>query len=1037
VGVEYGVLGLLEVLRDGEPLNVGGPRQRIVLSLLLLDVDRVVSMDRLVNAVWNDVPPATARSQVQICVSSLRQRLAARSEPNPIVTRSPGYCLQLGPDDRLDLRSYSDLVATGRAAISDGRAVEAVEAFRSALRLWRGTLLDGPGSTTIRDHGIRLEEQRSAVLEECLTLELQLGRGTELIAELRGEVERDPLRERLRAHLMVALYQAGRQADALRQYREARQVSVDELGIEPTEELQRLEQAILCRDAGLDVVGHADDPRAVPVDTSRPAASLPRLLPADIADFTGRDDTVDELVRLLAPGRAAPATPQPVALPVALPVAIVTGRDGVGKSSLAVHVAHRLAPEFPDGQLYADLHGAHGATGPERVLERFLRALGVVATAIPDGLDERAELYRDRLAGRQVLVCLDDAVSESQIGPLLPGTAGCAVIVTSRRRLAAVPGAVLIGLDPFDGESSLALLSRVIGAGRVRADPEGAASLVRHCANLPLAVRIAAARLGARPHWTLALLVDRLADEESRLDELTYGDLAVRSSVSLTYETLQPDARRLFRLLSLLDAPEFGRWIVGPMLDTDPAKSHDLLEELVDMHLLGVDHCGERYWFHDLVRVFARERSLTEDPVPERFGALSRALGALLYLTEDAHRRLYGGDYLILHGDGTRYPLDPATTDEVLSDTLAWYEREHIMIVAAVKQAAALGTGALVWDLAVCAVTGFEAHTNFQDWRETHEVALEAARRDGDQLGEAAMLYSTGSLDLVEQRLPEAEAMLAKAQTIFERIGSVTGVALVQRNRAFLDRLAGRHDAAEEQAAAALRTFRSTGDPLGQAHSLKNLAQLDLDLGRDDDALTKLSEAAAICAELGNRRMSAQVRHRIGETLLARGDLAGAGEAFAHVLTLARSTNDQVGEAYALLGRGMVELGRRDSSAAQRVLRRAEQLALDTGEPRIRGQIDMSLGQAALSEGRRSEAQSRFEQAVRRFRGMPAPALEARALLTLGDLHAGVEASGQAEQAWHAALTALDGIDPAVVRDLMKTIDSRLGDRTASAPTPR
>lgn len=974
------------------PVDIGGPRQQIVLAVLLLEAGRVVTNERLIDAVWSTDPPATARSQIHICVSSLRRLLSDGRAASAIVTRRPGYVLVLG-DDGLDVLTFADLAARGRSHAAAGERELAVDLFRAALALWRGTPFAGPASTStiVGDHAVRLEEHRSAVLHDCVELELSLGRHTQLIGELRGEADRDPLRESLRAQLMRALSGAGRQADALREYRTAHALWVSELGIEPGDQLRELEQRILRGDPTLGPAPAAVGPP--PPDAPERPPVVPRLLPAPVTDFTGREEESRRLVEHLT------AVPEDG---FSVPVALVTGSGGVGKSSLLLHVAHRLAGAYPGGQLYADLHDAPGPEPAGRILERFLKALGHPAAEVPEGTDERAEMYRNLLAGRRVLVCIDDVHAESQIRMLTPGTPGCAVLVSSRRRLTAVPGALRIQLAAFRSEDSLHLLRLVVGAERVAADDAGARALARACGNLPLAVRIAAARLAARPHWGLTMLAERLSDEDTRLNELQHGELAVRASVSITYDNLSEAARGLFHLLSLLAAPDFDAWVAAALLDASEADAEEVLEELVDMHLLDTRPVDDRlrYRFHNLVRSFAREQAGRQLSTDARHAALLRALGALLFLCGAAHERAYGGDYLMLRGTAARRALATAQVDALVSDPLAFHDREHAVVVAGVSHAAAMGAHAVAWELALCAVTGFEAHFRLQDWCSTHEVALRAARRYGDQLGEAAMLYSLGSLRVLEQRLPEAEELLGAAQVVFERIGSRRGIALVLRNQAYMDQLGGRTPVARDRGRAALKIFRSVDDRVGQASGLRNLAQLDLDEGRYDDALLLLQEAAAICRGLANPRVLAQVLHRLAETLMLIGDLEQAETVFGQVLDLVRGTQDEVGESYALLGAGLVALRRSRTVDATTLLLRAAQLAARTGEQRVRGRIDLGMGEILLADGRRDEAVRLFRQAARRFELQSAPAYEARALQLIEEVR------------FRAELSSRDGADP-------------------------
>lgn len=614
--MEFRVLGPVGVFHDGRCAWLGGRRERTLLATLLLAAGRVVPINRLIDVVWGDAPPATARRQVHSAVSVLRRVLGDR-----LTTVDPGYLVTVEPGE-LDLEAFTAEAGAARAMAAEGHSAAAADRLRAALRRWRGPALGGV--TGLAAEAARLEEQRLAVLAERLDLDLLAGRHADLVGELSALVAEYPLAERFRAQLMLALYRCGRQAEALQVFREVRRVLAEDLGLEPRGELRRLERAVLVADPALDLpewayrdAQHARSERRTR-STETPdtpgGGCRPCMLPADLADFTGRTECLATLTAALTAAlREAPTGSGRV-----VAVAAVTGPAGVGKTALAVTAAHRLRTVFDDGQLYVDLHGpGAAAVEPAEVLGRFLRALGVAAPAIPEGLDERAELYRQRLAGRRVLVVLDNAGHETQVAALLPGSPTCGVLVTSRARLGGLAGAWLVDLEPFEPAESLRLLSRVIGAARVAAEPVAAAELAALCGQLPLAVRIAAARLAARPHWPVSELAARLTDESRRLDELVHGGLAVRASIDVSYQSLHPRARWLLRRLGLLALPEFAGWAAAVLLGTAPTEADDLMQQLVDARLLRVV-TARRYRFHDLVRIYARERAEAEDSAAAR-----------------------------------------------------------------------------------------------------------------------------------------------------------------------------------------------------------------------------------------------------------------------------------------------------------------------------------------------------------------------------------------------------------------------------------
>ncbi|MEU4333838.1 BTAD domain-containing putative transcriptional regulator [Micromonospora lupini] len=590
--MRFRILGPLEISGAGHTLTVTAARQRVVLSTLLLDANCVVSTAQLADALWDDAPPTTARGQVQICVSALRKTLTRLGLPDRIVTRPPGYLIEVADGD-LDLHYFDRLVLAGQQALAESRLDDAAEALSAALALWRGTALAGVDSPALRAAATRLDERRLAVTEDWLDVELHRGRHQHVVGELRELVATHPLRERLHAQHMRALSGAGRPAEALAAYRSARRVFLDELGLEPGGELRRLERAILT-DA------RADEP-ADDVPVSPP---VPRLLPADPPELSGRDRPLAVLREALAGNDGA-----------AVPLVAISGPVGVGKSTLAVRAAHALAPAYPDGQLYLNLLDPDGRpVAPATALERFLRALGLSGDAVPAGLDERAELYRDRIAGRRVLVVLDDVTHERQVLPLLPGATGAGVLVTSRRRLTGLTGARAVHLDPLDIADSVRLLATALGPARLAADPAGATALAQLCDGLPLALRIAAARLAARPHWTVAQLADRLRDEARRLDELTFGGLDVRARLATSYAVLSPAARLLFRSLGALPAADLPLPLAGRLPGVRDEIVEDALEELVDAQLVDVGVDPTRYRLAGLIRLYAAERLAGDEP---------------------------------------------------------------------------------------------------------------------------------------------------------------------------------------------------------------------------------------------------------------------------------------------------------------------------------------------------------------------------------------------------------------------------------------
>ncbi|WP_066368535.1 AfsR/SARP family transcriptional regulator [Herbidospora mongoliensis] len=1009
--MEFRVLGPLEVAIADDRLDLGGSRQQTMLALLVLEPNRVVTMGRLMEALYGDNPPPTSRSQVQICVSSLRRLFTKSGAPNLIATQPRGYVLQ-AENEQIDAQRFERLTAQARQTRDAGQTEQAVRLFREALTLWRGPALEGIDSRIVQSAAGRLAENRITANEDCLQLELDLGRHHELVAELTELVEEYPLRERLRGQLMLALYRSERQAEALQVYRIARRTLIEELGIEPNEQLQQLEHGILTSSEKLAAPSApavirpqvTAGPGPAPVAPS-PHTVVPKMLPADSADFTGRSKQVDELHQylMLADDSAR----------FAVPVIGISGKPGIGKTTIAVHAAHSIAGRYPDGQLYADLHGgASRSVGPMHVLGRFLRVLGVTGSAIPDSLDERAEMYRNLLADRKMLVVLDDAGSEGQVLPLLPGEPACAVIVTSRSRLAGLPGALHIEIDVFDMEQSIALLSRIAGAERVQSEPESAASLARLCGQLPLALRIAGTRLSARPHWSVEQLAERLQDETRRLDELKHGGMGIRASISMTYESTSEEAKQLFRLLAILDFPAFSPWVSAALLDRPLHTTQDLLDDLADAQLIDTIGVGRgvhsQYRFHDLIRVFAREQLAAAEPAAERKAALGRALGALLFLAEAAHNMEYGGDYVQVHSTAPRWPLPARLVEEIVSAPLFWYEQERLTLVSGIRHAAQAGFVELAWDLAISMVTLFESREYLDDWRDTHTIALAAARRAGDMRGQAAMLYSLGSLYIAEQRFPEARDNFDAAVALFEQAGDDQGIALVIRNVALLDRMTGRFEEAAVHNELALKIFRKIGDRVASAYVINNLAQLRLETDDLDGARELLVEALKLSQEGGSRRVEAQVLHGMGHMLLESGDPGAACKVFEQARDVVRKMGDRTGEAYALQGLGLAQVRLGEHGPADATLRHALTLAGTANHRLAEGRIKLAQGELALARDLPDDSFPYLIGALTLFQEMNATLYRIRTLILLGDAHL---AAGDGASAREALIEAHDLCD--------------------------
>lgn len=642
--MELRILGSIELWTGSALADLGPARQRSILGVLLVDPERPVPLESLVDRVWGEQPPAGVRNVVHTYVTRLRRALARASAelPEPIsVVRTPtGYQVSADPGT-VDLVRFRRLL---KSAQREGLALpERSALLQQALHLWRGDALGGMES----DWAARLRETLRQLHHEALSqwadAEIRLGRPGAVLAELRAALLTDPLSEQLCERLMLALYLEGRSVDALEYYQSIRRLIAKELGTDPSRRLQRLYETILRGEAAdpapvaergggepQGALGHgagapqglgvfaAAEPRPAPA-----AVPVPQMLPLDLPDFTGRERELDQIARTLTgPGGAQP------------PAVVLVGGGGAGKTALAVHLGHRLRPSFPDGQLYAALRGSSArAADPHAVLGRLLRALGTDPDRLPADPDERAEIYRLALAGRRLLLILDDAVDDAQVQPLLPGSADTGVLITSRGRLAAPLGARVLQLPDLPHGHSLRLLARMLGAERVAREPAAAAAIARYCQGLPLALRAAAVRLNTRPHWPLSRYAERLGNEARRLDELAHSSLSVRASFAASYDALPEDARNALRCLAHLQVPEFDAHMACPVLGKDFAAVEDACEQLVEAHFLSVAEPAAaglptRYRLDGLQRSFAAELGAAEGLVPGPAGARRAAVQA-------------------------------------------------------------------------------------------------------------------------------------------------------------------------------------------------------------------------------------------------------------------------------------------------------------------------------------------------------------------------------------------------------------------------
>ena len=902
----FGVLGPVRAWRGAETLNTGSPQQRALLAALLLREGRTATAAELIDALWSTEPPSQALAAVRTYASRLRKVLG----PGVLVSESGGYAVRGLGEGALDLAVAQELATEADKARGTGDLRHAREALGRALALWDGEPLAGVPGPYAEAQRVRLEEWRLQLLESRLDMDLEQGCHAEAVSELTALTAAHPLRERLRELLMLALYRSGRQAEALAVYADTRRLLDEELGVEPRPGLRELQQRILQADPAL------AEPSA-PVAEPAVVAVRPAQLPASVPDFTGRAAFVDELSEVLASASEAEGS--------VMAVSALAGIGGVGKTTLAVHVAHRARSAFPDGQLYVDLQGAGPrAAEPETVLGSFLRALGTADSAIPDSMEERAALYRSVLDGRRVLVLLDNAKDAAQVRPLLPGTEGCAALVTSRVRMVDLAGAHLVDLDVMSPDEALALFTKIVGDERVAAERKAALDVVAACGFLPLAIRIAASRLAARRTWTVSVLAAKLADERRRLDELQAGDLAVKATFELGYGQLEPAQARAFRLLGLADGPDMSLAAAAAVLDLPLEETEDLLESLVDTSLLESAAPG-RYRFHDLVRLYARacaERD--EQPPSGREAAMSRLLDFYLATAARVYAIERPGDRTVDHLEVTSRAAQHFSDD---GKALDWLHAEAASLLACVQQSLEAGTLRRGVDLLLASKDLAESGASSL----AYEAATRAARDAADALGDAhaaGRARVTLTQVLIKAGLFEEATELAQEALAFGEAAddpwtcgnapNELGIIAICKNE---------HAVGEAHLLKAIEAFRADRNRPGEASALCNLSRVLVSMDRALAGIELVQQGIAIYDELGLTVRLANARYALGIALSHAGRTTEALEQFAEALSIFIENRQRLWEGTTHFRIAQVHLTcRRSAPAAQH----AEQ-ALSTG----------------------------------------------------------------------------------------------------------
>ncbi|MCX5311440.1 BTAD domain-containing putative transcriptional regulator [Streptomyces sp. NBC_00154] len=945
--LRFAVLGPVRAWRGGEPLPSGSPQQRALLTALLLRDGRTATAAELIDAIWGEEPPSQALAAVRTYASRLRKIL----DPDTLISNAGGYAIRTRPD-ALDLTAAQELAADAEKARAGGDRSRARALINEALALWDGEPLASVPGPYAENQRTRLEEWRLQLTETRLDLDLELGCHAEAVSELTALTAAHPLRERLRELLMIALYRSGRQAEALAVYADTRRLLADELGVDPRPELSQLQHRILQADEEL---AHPAD-EAVPA----PAAVRPAQLPATVPDFTGRASFVRELGNRLATAEGS-----------VMAVSALAGIGGVGKTTLAVHVAHQARPHFPDGQLYVDLQGAGArAAEPETVLGAFLRALGTADSAIPDSLDERAALYRSTLDGRRILVLLDNAHDAAQIRPLLPGTAGCAALVTSRVRMVDLAGAHLVDLDVMSPEEALQLFTRIVGEERVNSEREAALDVVAACGFLPLAIRIAASRLAARRTWTVSVLAAKLADERRRLDELQAGDLAVKATFELGYGQLEPAQARAFRLLGLADGPDISLAAAAALLNLEVHAAEDVLESLVDTSLLESAAPG-RYRYHDLVRLYARacaERD--EQPPEERELALSRLLDFYLATAAGVYALERPGDRTVNHLQRTEHP-GLSFTDH--GRALDWLYSEANPLLACVQQSVTTGTIRRAVDLLLASKDLAESGANSRQFESVATIVRDAAATTGDARSEArarttlAQVHSTaGRFDQAEEEARRAMLLTPSTDDVWTHCNAPNELGIIAGYR-------NRLDEAEVLLQRTITAFRADNNQAGEASALCNLSRVHLAIGQTASAVELAGQGIALYNRLGLTLRLANGRYALGLALARAGRHDEAEGRLSEALSVFRDSRQRLWEGMTLFRLAEVHLAAQRSAQAAALAEQALTVLLHIGGEWRRANVLTVLGQALAGIGQADRAKACWREALSIFDQLKAP----------------------------------------------------------------
>lgn len=889
------ILGPVEVSGPAGPAVFQGGLQRALVGVLSFNAGITVTSSRLMDALWGPTPPRTAAKTLHGHVARLRRALTACGLPDLLVTSGSGYLLAASRHD-VDSLYFEDMVAAARVDLADNRLTRAVEQLRESLASWRGDpVQDGGLFDWGEAEATRLRELYLTAVEDLCEAELRLGRHRVVVAEAERVLVRHPLREHLVELLMQALYRSGRPADALEAYQQLRIRLDDQLGVDPGVDLQGLYTAVLRQDPALRAEG-----------ASAPPGPRPAQLPPRVGHFTGRKDELRALDEALSH-------------PSDTRVVVVSGAGGMGKTSVVVQWAHTVRDQFPDGQLFFDLRGheQYSAMSAKDVLIHSLRALGVPEERLPIERSEQVSQLRSLLDGRRVLIVLDNAAAGDQILPMVPPSPTSMLAVTSRRAMTALTThhhVHYIQLSAMTQWDSLALLRGVVGARRIDREPAEAAIIVGRCAGLPLALRIAAARLIHQPDLSLRVLADELSTTES-LDSLRIEDdsRTVRAVIASSYRTLSPDAALLFRRLGVLPSLSFSRHLAAALSGFAQGQAERALADLADVHLIA-EAPGRRYRYHDLIGVYAAERARIDDDPATRTETVTRLLDWYLGVADAANRdrpSTYDRVSPVL-----AYPPAELPFAAEHLDAFKYLDDERANLVPVVRLAVAEGRETAAWHLVYLLGGFFSTRGRWTDRIELCRLGLTAARRLGDALAEALMGSALGLAYIRMLRFTEALDHLSPALERAIAAGDDVGAARIRNNIGTAYARLRRYDEAVGVYQQALVEEQGSGDRIGVAVALYNIGLSQVHQGRPELGIGHLTEAVRLAREVGNQRMEATMLLGLGEASLQQGARDAALDYYRQALKLQHAVDDRHRKVESLVGIGTVQLGAGEYSEA-------------------------------------------------------------------------------------------------------------------------